>query len=216
MRRPALVALLLVSPIPAALAQQPGPDRGPFPRNEISAQPTIDLPGGHAALAPTVAALQRSLTALQQMDAEIRQARWNVSGTLFHPLRQMLEAQHQTLDHDIDLCAERLLAIGASADGRIATIARTKGLPELPGGFLDDAQVLTWFTLAYKALGEDILAAAKEVAPLDPASASLLEAIERDVARAQWQMRAEFQSTATDPNRGTDINGGKPVEGLGR
>jgi starvation-inducible DNA-binding protein len=193
------------------LGQTPEVPVGPFPHNEITTQPVVEPDGGRAALMRTVAALQRSLTALQQLQLQMKQARWNVSGTLFYPLHRMLAEHDRAIDTSINLCAERLLAVGASADGRLTTIAKTAGLPEMPGGFLDDAQVLSWFTLAYKTVGEDLKDSARAIATSDPASSALLLTVERDIAQRQREMRAEFQSTATDPNRGGDLNDGKPM-----
>lgn len=205
------VALLILLQVPTGARADETRTTGPFPRNDITAQPMIEAAGGRPGLLRVVGALQRALTALQQLELQIKQAQWNVSGTLFFPLHRMLGEQAQETARWVDLCAERLLAVGASADGRAMTIVRTVGLPEMPGGFLDDAQVLSWFTLAYKTVGEDVKDASKEIAEIDPASAGLLQEIERGIARAQWHMRAEFQSTATDPNTGSDLNDGKPV-----
>lgn len=204
------VFALLLAPT-AAIAQDVGQSAGAFPRNEITSQPIVEPAGGRPGLLRVIRALQHSLTALQQLELQIKQAQWNVSGTLFYPLHHMLADQAQDVARAIDLCAERLLVVGASADGRATTIAHAVGLPEMPGGFLDDAQVLSWFTLAYKTVGEDLKDASKEIAEVDPASAALLQEIERGIGRDQWQMRAEFQSTATDPNRGSDLNDGKPM-----
>jgi starvation-inducible DNA-binding protein len=183
-----------------------------LPQNEITTQPIVDPPGGRPALLRVIGALQRSLTALQQLELQIKQAQWNVSGTLFLPLHRALAEQAEEVSRAIDLCAERLLAVGASADGRASTIARMAGLPELPSGFLDDAQVLSWFTLAYKTVGEALRDASKDIADIDPASAGLLQGIERTIGIAQWHMRAEFQSTPTDPNSGGELNDGKSVQ----
>ncbi|WP_158807415.1 Dps family protein [Beijerinckia sp. L45] len=204
-------ALILLQTATGAPAAADGSAAGPFPRNDLTTQPIVEPAGGRPGLLHVVGALQRSLTALQQLELQIKQAQWNVSGTLFFPLHRMLAEQAQETTRWIDLCAERLLAVGASADGRGTTIVRTPGLPEMPGGFLDDAQVLSWFTLAYKTVGEDLKDSSKEIAEIDPASAGLLQEIERGIARAQWHMRGEFQSTATDPNTGSDLNDGKPV-----
>jgi starvation-inducible DNA-binding protein len=209
LRHLASAALFFVQVSSGAMAATDGSRS--FPQNEISTQPFVEPAGGRPALLRVVGALQRSLTALQQLHLQIKQAQWNVSGTLFYPLHRMLAEQALEVTRAIDQCAERLLAIGASADGRATTIVRTPGLPDMPGGFLDDAQVLSWFTLAYKTVGEDLKDASKDIADIDPASAGLLQDIERTIGRAQWHMRAEFQSTATDPNSGGDLNDGKPM-----
>ncbi|MGB3765564.1 MAG: hypothetical protein WA947_03320 [Phormidesmis sp.] len=44
------------------------------------------------------------------------------------------------------MVSERLLSIGVSSDGRAPTIVKTSNLPEISGGFINDAEVLTFST----------------------------------------------------------------------
>ena len=185
---------------------------GSFPTNEISQQPWIDLGAGEEGHRKDVAALQQTLTDLQQLQLQTKQAHWNASGTLYYPLHLLLQEHYEGLSKYADTIAERLLAVGASADGRANTIVRTSGVSEIPGGFLDDAQVLVWFTNAYKRAGEEVNTAVKATEKIDPTTSNLLQEVEHGIAKYQWQMRAQLQRTNTDPNAGRDLNDGKPVE----
>jgi starvation-inducible DNA-binding protein len=196
------------SPTPVT-SRQP---TGAFPTNEISRQPWIDLGAGEDALRKDIGALQQTLTELQQLQLQTKQAHWNVSGTLYYPLHLLLQEHYEGLSKYADTIAERLLAVGASADGRANTIVRTSGVPEIPGGFLDDAQVLVWFTQAYKRVGEEVNRAIKVTEDIDPTTSNLLQEVEHGVAKYQWQMRAHLQRTGTDPNTGWNLNDNKPVE----
>jgi starvation-inducible DNA-binding protein len=185
---------------------------GAFPTNEVSRQPVIDLGAGEDGMKKDVAALQQTLTELQQLQLQTKQAHWNASGTLYYPLHLMLQQHYEGLSKYADTIAERLLAVGASADGRANTIVKTSGLPEIPGGFLDDAQILIWFTNAYKRVGEEVHAAIKTTEDIDPTTSNLLQEVEHGIAKYQWQMRAQLQRTHTDPNTGWDLNDNKPVD----
>ncbi|MDP4006448.1 DNA starvation/stationary phase protection protein [Methylobacterium sp. NEAU K] len=185
---------------------------GSFPTNEISGQPVIDLGGGPDAVEKDVAALQQTLTELQQLQLQTKQAHWNASGTLYYPLHLLLQEHYEGLSKYADTIAERLLAVGSSADGRANTIVKTSGVPEIPGGFLDDAQILSWFTNAYKRVGEEVNAAIKATEDVDPTTSNLLQEVEHGIAKYQWQMRAQLQRTRTDPNTGRDLNDNKPVD----
>ena len=185
---------------------------GAFPTNEVSRQPVIDLGAGEDGLRKDVAALQQTLTELQQLQLQTKQAHWNASGTLYYPLHLLLQEHYEGLSKYADTIAERLLAIGVSADGRANTIVKTSGVPEIPGGFLDDAQILVWFTNAYKRVGEEVHAAIKSTEDVDPTTSNLLQEVEHGVAKYQWQMRAQLQRTQTDPNTGWDLNDNKPVD----
>ena len=185
---------------------------GAFPTNEMTTLPVIGLDGDADAIKKDVAALQQTLTELQQLQLQTKQAHWNASGTLYYPLHLLLQEHYEGLSKYADTIAERLLAVGASADGRANTIVKTSGVPEIPGGFLDDAQILVWFTNAYKRVGEEVNAAIKASEQVDPTTSNLLQEVEHGVAKYQWQMRAQLQRTKTDPNTGWDLNDNKPVD----
>ena len=185
---------------------------GTFPTNAVTNRPFVSPEGGQEGYRQTVGALQRTLTELQQLSLQIKQAHWNVSGTLFYTLHELLQEHYDRVDKDKDMVAERLLAIGSSADGRATTIVKTSALPEIPGGYIDDAQVIAWFTNAYKQVAEEIRAGIKDTEKPDPTTSNLLQTVEDDIDKYQWQMRAFVQGTATDPNTGWDINNDKPID----
>lgn len=185
---------------------------GSFPTNEVTNRPYVSPEGGQEGYKKTIAALQRTLTELQQLGLQIKQAHWNVSGSHFYSLHEMLQEHFEGVEKYADECAERMLAIGSSSDGRATTILKTSGLPEIPGGYLDDAQVIVWFTNAYKKVGEEIRAGVKDTEDTDPTTSNLLQEVEVAIDKYQWQVRAFVQGTQTDPNTGWDMNNGKPVD----
>ena len=187
-------------------------DIGRFPTNQVTNRPFVSPEQGSEGYSKTVGALQRVLIELQQLQLQTKQAHWNVSGTLFQPLHVMLQDHYEGLSKYADEVAERLLAIGSSADGRANTIVRTSGVPEIPGGFLDDAQVIVWFTNAYKKVGDEIRAGIIDTNEPDPTTANLLQEVELGVDKYQWQMRAHVERTSTDPNTGWDLNDNKAVD----
>lgn len=157
-------------------------------------------------------ALQSTLAELQALQLQTKQAHWNVSGTLFYPLHELLQEHYEQISKDADMVAERLLSVGVSSDGRAPTIVQTSNLPEIAGGFIDDAEVLTFFTAQYKRVGERLYGRIKNVEDVDPTTANLLQEVESDIEVYQWQVRATFQPTPTDPNTGFDINNNQPVQ----
>ena len=133
-------------------------------------------------------------------------------GTLFYPLHELLQEHYEHISQDADMVAERLLSIGVSSDGRAPTIVNTSSLPEISGGFIDDAQVLTFFIDQYETVGERLYGRIKDVEDADPTTANLLQEVESDIEKYQWQVRATFQPTPTDPNTGFDLNNNQPVQ----
>jgi len=109
------------------------------------------------------------------------------------------------------MVAQRMLQIGGSSDGRATTIVRSSRIHEIPGGFLDSAYVVAWFTEAYKITGDRIDTNMRAISQSDPTTANLLQTVETAIAEYQWQMRAFIQPTSTNPNSGSDFNNGKPA-----
>jgi len=159
----------------------------------------------------SVAALQNTLTELQALQLQTKQAHWNVSGTLWYTLHEILQDHYEGVSKYADEVAERMLGVGASSDGRAITIVASSRLPEFPGGFVDDAQVIQFFTYQYETVGQRIHQRVNDVEKVDPTTANLLQEVEINVEKYQWQMRAFLQNTPKDPNSGFDLNNGKAV-----
>ncbi len=190
----------------AALAQTTMPS-SKLPVNQYTTLPKT----GSKDFVASTKALQATLTELQQLSLQTKQAHWNVSGTLYYPLHELLQEHYEDISKYADMVAERLLGIGSSSDGRAPTIVETSGLPEIPGGFIDDAKVLTFFIGQYQTVGLRLMKRIDDIEKVDPTSANLLQEVEQNIEKYQWQVRAEFQPTPTDPNTGVDINNNKPV-----
>ena len=185
---------------------------GSYPTNTVTNRPFVGPQEGSDGYKTTVAALQRTLTELQQLQLEQKQAHWNVSGTLWLTLHELLQEHYAATSKYADMVAERLLSIGSSSDGRAHTIVQGSSIPEIPGGYLDDAQVITWFTTAYKIVGDEIRQSVKDTNDPDPTTSNLLQGVEDAIDKYQWQMRAFVQATPTDRNTGWDLNDNKPID----
>ena len=185
---------------------------GTFPTNTVTNRPFVGPQQGSEGYKTTVAALQRTLTQLQQVQLQLKQSHWNVSGTLWYTLHGLLQEHYEAVSKYADRVAERLLAIGSSADGRATTIVQTSTIPEIPGGFQDDAQVIVWWTNAYKLVGDEVRQAIRDTNEPDPTTSNLLQEVENAIDLYQWQMRAFVQATPTDRNTGWDLNDNKAVE----
>ena len=166
---------------------------------------------GSEDLAKSTRALQGTLTELQALQLQTKQAHWNVSGSAFYQLHLMLQEHYEGISKYADEVAERLLAVGSSSDGRAVTIVQTSGLPEIPGGFIDDARVLTFFTNQYGAVGGRIHGRIQQINDVDPTSSNLLQEVEHGIEKYMWQSRAFLQPASGNANT-ADLNDGRPVQ----
>lgn len=211
------------SQIPATNVNTPQPNTGqPSAQSTNTASPLpynvpTRLPSsGTDNLQKSVAALQNTLTELQALQLQTKQAHWNVSGTLFYTLHELLQEHYEGISKYADDTAERMLSVGASSDGRAITIVASSRLPEIPGGFIDDAQVIQFFIYQYETIGQRIFQRIGDVEKADPTTANQLQEVEAGIEKYQWQMRAFLQNTPTDPNSGFDINNNKPIPMRGK
>ncbi|WP_420593468.1 Dps family protein [Deinococcus sp.] len=179
----------------------------PLPFNVPSKLPS----SGTDNLKTSVDALQNTLTELQALQLQVKQAHWNVSGTLFYTLHELLQEHYEGISKYADTTAERILSVGASSDGRAITIVASSRLPEIPAGFIDDAQVIQFFVYQYETIGQRIRSRVSDVEKVDPTTANTLQEVEYAIEQYQWQMRAFLQNTPKDPNTGFDINNNRPV-----
>ena len=198
-----------ISPSSAIKMFQP---LGTFPTNTVTNRPFVGPQQGSEGYKKTVAALQMTLTELQQLQLQLKQSHWNVSGTLFYPLHLLFQEHYNGASKLADMVAQRLLAIGSSSDGRATTIVQTSAIPEMPGGFLDDAQLIVWWTNTYKVVGDELRQAIRDTSEPDPTTSNLLQSVEQQIDEYQWFFRAMVQATPTDKNTGWDLNDNKPVD----
>ncbi len=205
----ATASLLFASP---ALAQTQ-PQTGPFPLNSVTDRVHSGPQAGD--LRNSIQALQQALTELQQLQLQTKQAHWNVSGTLFYPLHELLQEHYEGVAKYADEVAERLQSVGVSSDGRANTIIRTSRIPEFPGGFVDDGKVIQWFSQYYRVTSDELTQGIKATNDTDPTTGNLLQEVQHAIDKYQWQMRAMIQSTPTDPNTGADLNNGRPLASAG-
>ena len=135
--------------VPSTNVNTPAPNTGqstaqntntasPLPYNRATTLPAA----GTEDLKKSVQALQNTLTELQALQLQTKQAHWNVSGTLWYTLHELLQDHYEGISKYADDTAERMLSVGASSDGRAITIVASSRLPEIPAGFIDDAQVI--------------------------------------------------------------------------
>jgi len=87
----------------------------------------ITLPD--AVRAHSVALLQIGLVHALDLERLAKQAHWNVRGSNFSALHALFDQVAAEAVAHADLCAERLVALGGTADGRVQAVAAQTTLP---------------------------------------------------------------------------------------
>jgi starvation-inducible DNA-binding protein len=77
------------------------------------------------------ALLQARLSDALDLEAQLKQAHWNVTGRDFFQLHELFDKLHSEAEEAVDVLAERITALGGIADGRVQTTARATSLYEM-------------------------------------------------------------------------------------
>jgi starvation-inducible DNA-binding protein len=77
-----------------------------------------------------VALLQARLSDAIDLEAQMKQAHWNVKGRDFFQLHELFDKIHGEVEEFVDTIAERITTLGGIADGRVQTTAKVSHLYE--------------------------------------------------------------------------------------
>jgi starvation-inducible DNA-binding protein len=134
-------------------------------------------------------ALQQTLVELIELAMQGKQAHWNVEGPLFKPVHELLDEMVDQQREWYDDVAERLTAIGHSADGRSATVAEMAHVAPLPDGPIDAEVAID----AFEARVGDVARRVSERAAAietDLGTQDLLVEVLRGLEKQRWMLRA--------------------------
>lgn len=107
-------------------------------------------------------------------------------------LDQMVEAARNYAD---DL-AERCLALGAAADGRLSIVTRTTHLGSFPEGRVEDRQVITLIAERLHTMSEVVRSRLRKLGAVDPVSQDLVNEVLEGLEKQLWMFesfRAEIR-----------------------
>ena len=137
--------------------------------------------------------LQARLSESIDLDAQMKQAHWNVKGRDFFQLHLLFDKIHDEAEEFVDLIAERITTLGGVADGRVQTTAKTSQLYEYSletsGGEAHLKAVAAVLAQFGKAVRADIDKAA-EMGDAD--SADIFTQISRETDKQLWFVEAHL------------------------
>lgn len=141
--------------------------------------------------------LQARLVDAIDLEAQLKQAHWNVRGKDFMQLHQLFDSVNTIAEEFVDTIAERIAALGGIADGRVQTVAATSSLYEYPlearGGGAHLKAVAGSLAEFGKLLRADIDTAA---AAGDADTADLFTGISRETDKQLWFIEAHLDPAA--------------------
>jgi len=135
--------------------------------------------------------LQSALVALIDLQMQGKQAHWNVVGPNFRSLHLQLDEIVGEVRALSDTIAERMRALRATPDGRVATIAATTALAPMPAGEQQTVDVVEFMTARIDTVVSGLRATLEEIDAEDPVTADLVHAVIESLEKHAWLLGSE-------------------------
>lgn len=154
----------------------------------------IDLPD-HVRKAAT-RLLQARLSEALDLDAQLKQAHWNVRGMGFFGLHQLFDQLHGEVEGFADTLAERIATLGEVADGRVQTTAASSQLYLYALETVAGVDHLRAIAAAMAQFGRGLRVAIDDASALpDADTADVLTEVSRAIDKQLWLVEAHLAGT---------------------
>jgi starvation-inducible DNA-binding protein len=134
--------------------------------------------------------LQEVLIDLIDLSLQGKQAHWNLRGRSFRDLHLQLDELVELARTHSDILAERCLALGVAADGRVGTVAGGTHLDPFPEGRVADHELVELVVARLQTVSEVARARLGELGDIDPVSQDLVNEALEDVEKQLWMFEA--------------------------
>ena len=146
---------------------------------------------------PTVAAgtaqfLTPVALGLQALAVNGKQAHWNVRGSNFIAIHELLDSIVANAQSGADLAAERIVALGLPIDARVATVAEKTKATEVPAGFTPWEPLIRAVISDMDAVLTDVQAAIDGLDEVDLASQDVAITIKETLEKDRWFLFAHL------------------------
>lgn len=134
--------------------------------------------------------LQELLIDLIDLSLQGKQAHWNLRGRMFRELHLLLDEIVDLARDAADQLAERCLALGVAADGRLATVAAGSHLDPFPEGRIEDEQVVELIATRLQTVSEAGRSRLVPLGDVDPISQDLVNEVLTGIEKYLWMVEA--------------------------
>lgn len=160
----------------------------------------IDIPA--STREQIVPLLQARLADAVDLEAQLKQAHWNVKGAQFFQLHQLFDQIHSVVEEFVDTLAERIVTLGAVADGRIATVSKTTSLQEYPLRASTGSEHLAAIAASLASFGALVRKNIDAAAELgEQGTADLFTGLSRETDKQLWFVEAHLDRPARDSSK---------------
>lgn len=129
------------------------------------------------------------------LGAQVKHAHWNVKGPHFIALHELFDEIAEDIEGHVDTIAERITALGGTAYGTVATVARTTSLPPYPEDIVEGLAHVEALVNAMADFGRKARRAIADSAEIGDADTSdLFTGVSRAIDKHLWFLEAHLQA----------------------
>ena len=129
------------------------------------------------------------------LGTQAKHAHWNVKGPSFIALHELFDQVAEHVEEHIDTIAERVTALGGTARGTLALVARATTLRPYPEDISEGLAHVDALSAVLAAFGAKVRAAIDEAARLtDADTADLFTGISRETDKDLWFLEAHLHA----------------------
>src|SRR6201994_3303737 len=144
-----------------------------------------------------VVILNERLAEAIDLQSQVKQAHWNVKGPHFIALHELFDKISDVVLEQIDEIAERITALGGTAEGTVALAARRSKLKNYPLSITAGKDHLFYLSTQVAAFGKSVRSAIDSTDKLgDKDTADLFTGISRANDKTLWFIEAHLQDKA--------------------
>ena len=154
----------------------------------------IDLPLEKREAA--VGLLLERLAETIDLGLQIKQAHWNVKGPHFIELHKLFDEFYEEVVEYVDLTAERITALGGTAEGTVQSVSGRSGLPAYPLTIVDGMAHVDALATSFAAFGKgtrDAIERAEDLGDAD--TADIFTQVSRGIDKDLWFLEAHLQAS---------------------
>jgi starvation-inducible DNA-binding protein len=139
--------------------------------------------------------LNQKLANAIDLQLQLKQAHWNVKGPSFIGLHKLFDKIHESVGEYVDLIAERIVQLGAVAEGTIRLAAQKSQLEEYPTQLSDGMSHAAAISNCLSGFAHGIRLSINESEELnDPTTVDILTEILRGIEQWLWFVEAHCQA----------------------
>ncbi|MGC8520920.1 MAG: DNA starvation/stationary phase protection protein Dps [Steroidobacteraceae bacterium] len=126
---------------------------------------------------------------------QTKHAHWNVKGPHFIALHELFDKIAEQIEEQVDTLAERITALGGTAGGTVAAVARATSLKAYPEELVEGLAHVEALATALADFGRKARAGIEEATRLgDADTADLFTEVSREIDKQLWFLEAHLHA----------------------